>query len=228
MDLFSTFVALPTLDQVMVFLGYSILILLGILILLAVVMLAVTFISMRRGRFYLPWLLQPGLIILEGLAKILWRMGRIDDREVMAFSIRLHNQLNREKFSNLAMEERIVFLPQCLRSMECPSALTTEGLVCKRCNRCDIGRSIGELEDQGCKVFIVPGSTFVKRLIKKYHPKGIVGVGCLMEVKEGLEMTDRIGLPAMGVVTSKDGCVETILDWPTLVEVATMVPDKVP
>ena len=76
-------------------------------------------------------------------------------------------------------------------------------------------------------MFIVPGSTFVKRLIKKYRPEGIVGVGCLMEVKEGLEMTDRIGSTAMGVVTAKDGCVETILDWPTLMEVATMVPDKV-
>jgi len=110
--------------------------------------------------------------------------------------------------------------------MECPSALTTEGLICKRCNRCDIGRSIDELEGQGCKVFIVPGSTFVKRLIKKYHPKGIVGVGCLMEVKEGLEMTDRIGLIAMGVITSKDGCVETVLDWNALSDVVSMKPGE--
>ena len=61
MDLFLSFMALPTLDQMMVFLGYSILIFVGVLIVLAVVMLTVTFISMRRGRFYLPWLLQPGL-----------------------------------------------------------------------------------------------------------------------------------------------------------------------
>ena len=71
-------------------------------------------------------------------------------------------------------------------------------------------------------MFIVPGSTFVTRLIKKYRPEAIVGVGCLMEVKEGLEMADRIDLLAMGVVTSKDGCVETILDWESLIEVIAL------
>jgi Protein of unknown function DUF116. len=43
-----------------------------------------------------------------------------------------------------------------------------------------------------------------------------------MEVKEGLEMCNRIGLVAMGVVTAKDGCVETIVDWHDLFDVATI------
>jgi hypothetical protein len=43
-----------------------------------------------------------------------------------------------------------------------------------------------------------------------------------MEVKEGLEMADRIDLLAMGVITSKDGCVETILDWESLFEVIAL------
>lgn len=214
-----------TLDQVMAALGYAVLAITVVLSLLALLMLVVTSISMRRGRFYLPRLLRPGLIILEGLAKMLWRVSNVDDREVISFSIRLHNQLNRERFSKLAMEDRMVFLPQCLRSMDCPSNLSIEGLVCKRCMRCEIGRSIDELESHGCKVSIVPGSTFVMRLVKKYRPKGIVGVGCIMEVKEGLEMTDRMDLPAMGVVTTKDGCVETAVDWPTLIEIATMRPE---
>lgn len=214
-----------SLDQVMAILGYVILVSFLALAMLALVMLIVTTISMRRGRFYLPWLLRPGLIILEGLAKTIWRVGKVDDREIISFSIRLHNQLNRERFSKLPMEDRMVFLPQCLRSIDCPSNLSIEGLVCKRCMRCEIGRSIDELENYGCKVSIVPGSTFVKRLVKKYRPKGIVGVGCLMEVKEGLEMTDRMDLPAMGVVTSKDGCIETAVDWSTLIEVATIRPE---
>jgi len=215
-----------TFDQVMAVLGYAVLIILLALGLLALIMLVVTIVSMRRGRFYLPWLLRPGLIILEGLAKTLWRVSNVDDREIISFSIRLHNQLNRERFSKLPMEDRMIFLPQCLRSIDCPSVLSIDGLVCKRCMRCDIGRSIDELESYGCKVSIVPGSTFVKRLVKKYRPKGIVGVGCLMEIKEGLEMTDRMDLPAMGVVTLRDGCVETALDWPTLIEVATVRPEN--
>lgn len=208
----------------MAILGYAVVTIMLVLGSLALLMLMVTMISMRRGRFYLPRLLRPGLIILEGLAKTLWRVSNVDDREVVSFSIRLHNQLNRDRFSRLPMEDRMIFLPQCLRSIDCPSSLSTEGLVCRRCMRCGIGRSIDELESHGCRVCVVPGSTFVKRLVKKYSPKGIVGVGCLMEVKEGLEMTERMDLPAMGVVTSKDGCIETTLDWPTLLEVATLRP----
>ena len=94
--------------------------------------------------------------------------------------------------------------------------------MCKRCMRCDIGRSIDELEGQGCRVFIVPGSTFVVRMVKKYRPQGIVGVGCLMEVKEGLELAERMDLLAMGVVTSKDGCVETLLDWSSLMDIVSL------
>ncbi len=218
--------SLPTFDSVMAIVGYTLLAVVSAILLLGLVMLTVTIISMRRGRFYLPWLLRPGLIILEGLAKTIWRIGKIDDREVSAFSIRLRNQLNRESFSKVPMADRAVFLPQCLRSSDCPSHLTTEGLVCKRCGRCDIGRSIDELEARGCRVFIVPGSTFLTRMVKKYHPKAIVGVGCLMEVKEGLDMLERKNLLGMGVVTTRDGCVETTLDWPTLLETVTLVPSS--
>lgn len=215
---------LPSFDSVMAFIGYALLAIVSFILILGMVMLAVALISMRRGRFYLPWLLRPGLIMLEGLAKTIWKIGKVDDREISAFSIRMRNQLNRERFSRVPMKDRAVFLPQCLRSSECPSHLTTEGLVCKRCMRCDIGRSIDELEAQGCKVFIVPGSTFLTRMVKKYRPQAIIGVGCLMEVKEGLDMLERKNLLGIGVVTTKDGCVETTLDWSALMEAVTIQP----
>jgi uncharacterized protein len=215
-------IVLPSFDQLMSILGYITIIVLVSVLALSLFMVALAVISMRKGHFYLPWLLRPGLIILEGVVKVLWRMGKINGNDLTSFTIRLSNQLNRERFSKTPGDRRMVFLPQCLRSVDCPASLTTEGLVCKRCMRCDIGKSIDELESHGCKVFIVPGSTFVSRLIKKYRPEAIVGVGCLMEVKEGLEMADRIDLLAMGVVTSKDGCVETILDWESLIEVIAL------
>ena len=69
-------------------------------------------------------------------------------------------------------------------------------------------------------------------MVRKYSPKAIIGVGCLGEVKEGLEMADKLGLISMGVVTLKEGCVETLLDWELLIEIvklgvdpATLPPD---
>jgi hypothetical protein len=71
----------------------------------------------------------------------------------------------------------------------------------------------------GYRVFSVPGSSFIKRMVKKYHPKAIIGVGCLGEVKEGLEMSDKLGLVSMGVVTLKEGCVETLVEWDDMFEI---------
>jgi len=65
----------------------------------------------------------------------------------------------------------------------------------------------------GYKLFIVPGSSFIKRIIKKYRPRAIIGVGCQMEIKEGLDLCHRYGLPAVGVPLLQNGCVSTKLDW---------------
>jgi hypothetical protein len=59
-------------------------------------------------------------------------------------------------------------------------------------------------------------------MVKKYRPKAIIGVGCLAEVKEGLDMADKMGLVVMGIVTLKEGCVETIANWQEIYEIAVL------
>jgi hypothetical protein len=215
---------LPSLDQAMLVLGYIVLALLIIVLVYTVVLSVLTVVSIRRGRFYSSRLLKPGVILLESFLRGLCRAAGIDDHELTSFAIRLRNQMNQGAFSEVPVDKRAIFLPQCLRSAGCPAALTTEGLVCVRCMRCDIGKHIDELEGEGCKVFIVPGSSFVKRMIKKYRPEAIIGVGCLLEVKEGLEMADSINMAAMGVVTDRDGCVETAVQWEKLFEAVRLKP----
>jgi hypothetical protein len=78
------------------------------------------------------------------------------------------------------------------------------------------------LQQVGYMVFIVPGSSFIKRLIQGHRPKAIVGIGCLLEVKEGNVMAERYGLVSMGVVSTKDGCVETEVDWDKVFEIALL------
>ena len=90
------------------------------------------------------------------------------------------------------------------------------------CGQCTVGQARILLEKLGYRVFIIPGSSFIKRMVKKYHPKAIIGVGCLTEVKEGIDMADKIGLVAMGVVTLKEGCVETLVSWQDVYDVATL------
>jgi hypothetical protein len=89
------------------------------------------------------------------------------------------------------------------------------------CGGCGVGEAKKYAESMGYKFFIVPGSSFIKRIIKKNRPMAIVGVGCSMEIKEGLDLCQKHAIPARGVLLSKAGCVATTLDWEQFYEAIT-------
>lgn len=192
------------------------------MLLAAVCLAIIAAASITRGKFYLPRILIPGMVLLEGLVKAFCKLLGLDDKDLITFFITLRNTMNTKAFSETPIEQRAVFLPQCLRSAQCPAHLTPEGLKCRNCGRCPVGENVVWLESVGYRVFIVPGSTFIKRMAKKYHPRAIIGVGCLMEVKDGIDMSDRVGIIAIGVVNVKDGCVETIADWTAVRDAALL------
>jgi hypothetical protein len=186
------------------------------------VLVIISLYSIRTGRLYFPTLIRSGLVFLEGLMKAFFRLLGLEEREMLSFFIKLHNAMNTAEFERIPVSERAVFLPQCLRSSKCPAHLTPEGLKCRNCGQCTVGEARIILEKMGYRIFIVPGSSFIKRMVRKYHPRAIIGVGCLSEVKEGIDMADKMGLVAMGVVTLKEGWVETLVNWEDLYEVAIL------
>ncbi|MEN6518593.1 MAG: DUF116 domain-containing protein [Methanospirillum sp.] len=212
------------------FVGAAALLLTVVVLVFAAVLLVLTVASIRSGRLYFPRLLRPGLTAFEGLMRALFKGVGLEDQEMLAFFVKLGNTMNARAFAEVPVAERAIFLPQCLRNAACPADLTPEGIRCKRCRRCTVGEAMDILEGLGYRVFIVPGSSFIKRMVKKYRPRALIGVGCLTEVKEGLEMADRLGLVGLGVVTLKEGCVETLVDWTSLYETALLglAPSAVP
>lgn len=211
-----------TWDHLMFLIGEAtILIILGAL-LTALILVIISIISIRTGRLYFPTLIRSGLVFLEGLMKAFFRLLGLEDREMLTFLIKLHNAMNTAEFTRIPVFERAIFIPQCLRSSRCPAHLTPEGLKCRSCGQCTVGEVRPVLEKLGYRIFIVPGSSFIKRMVKKYRPKAIIGVGCLSEVKEGIDMADKMGLIVMGVVTLKEGCVETLVNWSDIFEVAAL------
>ncbi len=197
---------------------------------LALFLVALTFYSIRKGKLIFPGFLKAGLVLVEGLSKALFRLFGLEDKEMMTFFIQVHNTMSRRAFETIPIGERAIFFPQCLRSARCPANLTPEGLKCINCGQCTVTDALRLLELLGYRLFIVPGSSFIKRMVKKYRPRAIIGVGCLSEVKEGLDMSDKLGLIALGVVTEREGCVETSVNWEDVFAVALIGidPDKVP
>ena len=209
-------------NQLMILIGEITVIILLAILLMAGLIVTTTLYSIKSGRLYFAQLLTPGLVAMEGLVKAICRLLGLDERELMQFFVKIHNTMNLKTFSEIPLEKRAIFLPQCLRSARCPANLTPEGLKCVQCGQCSIGNFVEHLQGKGYAIFIVPGSSFIKRMVSKYRPMGIIGVGCLAEVKEGMELCDRLGLTAIGVVTLKEGCVETLVNWNDLYDVALL------
>ncbi len=191
-----------------------------VVVLLAVLILVLSFAvallvlySFKTGNFFLARYMLLGIVMLENVVKPIFWIFRVDDAIVDDVGVRLRNYINNKDFSRVSFRERFIFMPQCVRSTECPAKLTPEGIKCISCGRCGVGEAKKFAEGLGCRFFIVPGSSFNKRIIKKYHPRAIVGVGCHMEIKEGLDLCHRYGIPARGVLLSTAGCVATTLDW---------------
>ena len=173
---------------------------------------------LKTKRVFIPTVTLMILSFFETPIKhILWILG-VEGIFLDHMLTSLRNTLYRRAYAQTPYETRAIFLPQCLRHTDCPAKLTSEGIVCVNCGRCGIGELKKFSEDLGYLFFVVPGSSFIKCMIRKYRPKAVLGVGCSMEVKEGTALMSSIGMPVQSVTLLRDGCVDTRVDVMALVE----------
>lgn len=201
------------LNQLFYLVGEVVVFMAVIVLILSVFVTLLILYSFKTGNFFAARYMLLGIILLENVIKALFWLARADDSMVDDVGVRLRNYINEKEFLKTPYEKRFIFMPQCVRSTECPAKLTPDGIKCVNCGRCSIGEAKKYADGMGYRFFIVPGSSFIKRIIKKYRPGAIVGVGCHMEIKEGLDLCHSHGIPAKGVPLSKAGCVATTLDW---------------
>jgi len=202
--------------------GEITLIVLACIFCFTMLLVVLAWLSIHERKMYFPSFLKAGMVLVYGLVRVIFRIFGFEDNQIHIFFIQLHNTLNREAFEAIPVSERAIFLPQCLRSAQCPAHLTSEGLKCCHCGLCSIDYWLAVFECMGYRVFSVPGSSFIKRLAIKYRPRAAIGVGCISEVKKGLEMADKSGIISMGVIILKDGCVETLVLWEEVLEIANL------
>lgn len=174
--------------------------------------------SFKTERFIFPNFMLFSITVLDAIVKALFRLVGVDDAIVDNVGIALKNKISLKKFRDTPINKRLIFLPQCLRAVECPSKLSPEGMRCIDCGRCEVGHAVKNAENMGYKVFIVPGSSFIKRLVRKHRPNAILGVGCITEIKAGLEMCEKLNLFGVGLVLEKAGCVSTVINWDNFYE----------
>jgi len=89
--------------------------------------------------------------------------------------------------------ERLLVMPQCLRSGQCKATLDQAlGYQCKRCGKCPLGELSKLAEAEGFRFFIVPGDRYAKRLIRDFAADAAIGVACPCELSEAPAASRRM------------------------------------
>jgi len=152
-------------------------------------------------------------------SKICKETGIKDERWARYTSVEIINKVNSELYHRTKKSERIMFIPHCLRNIKtCKAKIGEEGYRCAKCGGCVIQSIVEECERNNIRYFMVAGGSIVMKLIDKYQPKAVIGIGCYNELKMALEKTGERKLPAQVVLLSKDGCVNTEVDLTDVLE----------
>lgn len=160
----------------------------------------------RFTLFMLNLFYQPSRLFLEYF--------HINPIIVDEIGIALMNSIYRDAYGKTPLDKRLFFLPQCLRNLECPARTSSrEGIICEECGRCGISEVAQICDERGIQLCISPGGEFVKRATKDKKPAAAIGIACQHDLYETMRYVTSKGVPMMGVVLSKSGCVMTEVNW---------------
>ena len=157
------------------------------------------------GRLYMPKL---SLSIIRGLNRtmgfLLIKVGLKLDYSL----VKAGNKYFRKAFAATPYQNRLLFLPLCLRPLDCPAHLDTDlGYVCQEiCPDCELGQLRKEALELGYKaVYVVPSSRLIHKegivpsdqfmlaKIKEHAPSAVLGVVCLWYFRHRLLAKYTIG-----------------------------------
>lgn len=174
----------------------------------------------KKNKLVLPKLLLFTLDTFYLQVKKIAKMFGMGERIVDQIGIEVRNHLNREEFAKIPPKDRILVVPQCLRDIKCAARLDSSiGVACKECGRCIISDLKKEAEKLGYRFYIVPGGSFVQRIVKAVKPKAALGVACFRDLNVAMHEISRAECIVQGVPLIKEGCVETQVDLKELLRI---------
>lgn len=147
-------------------------------------------------------------------AKLLLGYFHINPVIIDDIEIALMNSIHKEAYEETPIERRLLFLPQCLRNIECPAKTSPqEGIICESCGRCSVAEIKEICDGHGVAICIAPGGEFVKRAIRDRKPAAALAVACQHDLCEVMKHVTSKDVPIIGVVLLRCGCVMTDVDW---------------
>jgi hypothetical protein len=133
------------------------------------------------------------------------------------------NKSLQNKFSKIPKNQRIIFVPHCLRRTKvCKAVEKNSFYICANCGACkisQINKKAAELNYQG--LFILKGGRAIIKIIQEQKPKAVLGVACFFEGDQAFKMLKNYDgdLAVQFVELTKDGCADTDVDVSKVEEV---------
>jgi len=200
----------------------AILLALAFVVLLALALFFCAFIFHTKRIIFPNLVLFMISLLYEPLRRLL-SFFRVDPVLIDRVSVEIRNALNYPAFLVTELEDRVLLLPQCIRSTECPAKLSSlDGIKCMECGKCAIGELSVICKELGIRLYISPGGTFTGRIIIHSRPKAVVGVACYPNLYEGMLNAKLMGVPAQGVPLTTVGCVNTTVDCEEIINKCKM------
>ncbi|MEA3343684.1 MAG: DUF116 domain-containing protein [archaeon] len=182
-----------------------------------IVAMGLGFYSFKKRRILFPNFVLFVLDLLYSPAKWVCRVFSIRSTLVDEIMIEVRNAVLLERF-RAAGKDKILVGPQCMRHPECKARCEPRvGYICLGCGRCDFSRLKKECDKYGYKMFIVPGDSFVRKIIKLHKPKAALGIACFGELNESMHELSPV-LPVQGVALLRDGCFNTAVNVEDVIE----------
>lgn len=176
-----------------------------IILFIAVLILGVFF--ARKNEIKFPRFILFIVDLLYSPFKSFAKLLKLDEHLIDDIAIRVRDDINKEKFRHIPAEKTLIFLPHCLRHKDCPATLQKEGLNCTECGLCSIGVIKKKAEPLGYKLYIVPGGSFVKKIVRENKFQAVIGVACHEDLNQMMMLLSDFC--PQGVLLEKTGCFET-------------------
>ncbi|WP_406670174.1 DUF116 domain-containing protein [Methanolobus sp. ZRKC4] len=189
------------LGKVFIILAIAAMVVLGIALLLGAY-------SYKKHKILFPNFILFMLYLFYGPAKLICRIFGIKDTLVDEILVEVRNAVMLEGFRKIN-NNRVIFLPQCMRHPNCKARCDPiKGYECKMCGLCDIGTICKAAKERNFKVYVIPGGSFVKKIIKARRPESCIGVACYPELTESMQGASPF-MVVQGVTLIQDGCFDT-------------------
>ena len=194
-------------DSFYMFLGELVVLLVFLIVILFIAILILGVVLVQKNIILFPRFQLFIVDLLYSPFKTIANLLKLDEHLIDDIAIKVRDDINKEKFKKIPAEKTLIFLPHCLRHRDCPATLQKEGLNCTECGLCSIGVIKKKAEPLGYKLYIVPGGSFVKKIVMEKKFKAVIGVACHEDLNQMMMLLSDFC--PQGVLIEKTGCFET-------------------